>query len=144
MVRKVRKRREIAVADERLAGGARLLAIEQRQQLPAAVSAAHAEQTLDGRIAPGLTNRRRPQLRRTGDISLPREYRVVVHRFEAETPDLLDPLVELVAVERAGGRDDGEAIAGARARGFNISRRLPDQGNHENTKNADELFVVLS
>ena len=91
---------------------ARLVAIEQRQHLRAAVSAAHADESGDRGIAPRRLNRRRANLRRPARYSLSGEDRLVVDRLETQPADLVDALVELVAIERAGGGDDGKAIAG--------------------------------
>src|SRR5262245_838631 len=102
---------EIAVADERLAGALRLVTIEKRQDLRAAEAAANADQTRNRWIAPGSSNGGGAKLGRTGDVPLAREHRVVEDRLESQPANLLDPEVELVAIEGAGRRDDGKAIA---------------------------------
>ena len=89
----------------------RLVAIEQRQHLRAAVAAAHADEAGNRRIAPGVVNRGGADRRRSGDVALAREDGVVEDRHEAEAADFVDAAVELLAGERAGGSDDGEAIA---------------------------------
>ena len=73
------ERRQIAVSDEGLAGAPRLLAIEQRQHLRAAVSAAHADDAGNRRIAPGRIESPRRGPRADRPRTLPREDRVVVH-----------------------------------------------------------------
>ena len=87
--------------------------VEQRQQLHAAVAAARGDERRDRRIGPGLHQiaaRAAPRRRR---VVVAREHALVVDRLEAELPQLGDAGVELVARERAGGRDDGDAVAGA-------------------------------
>src|SRR5439155_6151136 len=89
----------------------RLLAIEKRQHLDAAVAAAHADESGNGWVAPGGVNRRGTKLGRSGHVPAPLEDRVVVDRLEAEAAQLGEAAVEVVAIERAGRRDDGEAVA---------------------------------
>ena len=73
------------------------------------------------------------QFRRAGDITLPREDRVVVHRLETETTNVPDALVEFVAVERTGRRDDGEAIARSQGARLQHARTTATKARtHEN------------
>src|SRR6516165_6389602 len=102
---------QIAVSDERLARSARLPGIEQRQHLGAAVPAPNADHARDRRVAPGPQNGGGPHLSRSRQITLAREYGVVVHRLEAETSNLVEATIELIALEGARGSDDGEAVA---------------------------------
>ena len=104
-------RREIAVPDERLRRAPGKLAIEQRQHLCAAVAAAHADERGDVRILPRAAYRCGSHIRSAGKVALTREHRVIVHGHEPETPELFDAAVEFFAIERAGRRDDGDAIA---------------------------------
>ena len=92
-------------------------AIEQRQQLRAAVAAADADEPGDRRIAPAPTESRprarRPSRRRS------RCRANTESSYTGSNPsraDLGDAAVELVAGERAGGSDDREAVAGLAAR----------------------------
>ena len=89
----------------------RLVAVEQRQHLRAAVAAADADDAGDRRIAPRRVNGRRPHLRRAGDVAL--RARTPIRRRPARirAAESRRCRVELLAGERAGGRDDGEAIA---------------------------------
>src|SRR5205814_498470 len=84
----------------------------------AAVSAADADHAGDRRIPPRRTNRGRSKLRLAGHVALPREHRLVVDRIESEPAELGDAAVELCAVERAGGSDHGDAIAGTEGAGL--------------------------
>src|SRR5881396_3412065 len=94
---KCEHRREIAVSDERLPRAACLIAIEERQQLDAAVPATDANHTGYRFVAPRGLNRRRPHARRTCDITIPRKHRVVIHRHEPQPPDFDDPPIEFLA-----------------------------------------------
>src|SRR5262249_43030991 len=103
--------REVAVADERFARTLRQLAVEQGQNLRAAVAAADADHAGDRWIVPRGVNGPGAHLRRAGHVALALEHRFVVHRLEPQIPDFIDAAIEFLAIERAGRSDDGEAIA---------------------------------
>src|SRR5258706_9191121 len=105
---------KVAVPDERLTRVAELARVKQRQHLSAAISAADADDAANRRIRERCADSRRPDLRRTRNVTRrgPREHRLVVNRLEPEPPDLVDALVELPSRERAGRSYDGETVAG--------------------------------
>ena len=76
--------------------------IEQRQQLRAAVAAAHRDQRRDRRIVPRIVERRGTHGGLPCNVSPARKNALVVDRFEAETSELGDAGVELLPLERAG------------------------------------------
>ena len=97
--------------------------VEQRQQLDAAVSAAHGDHRVDVRASPA----RRDQRARAGcgvpaTIAAALEHAIVEHRLEAEPPQLGDAGVELVA--RSNGLAGAtSAIAAARREPAGTSTR---------------------
>src|SRR4026208_841609 len=80
---------------ERLPGPPRLVAIEQRKKLRAAVAAADADQAGDRRIPPRGPNRGCTKLRGARHIAAAGKDRVVEHRDESQPSDLFDAEVEL-------------------------------------------------
>src|SRR4029079_2971640 len=65
------------------------------------------------RIVPRPQPGRRAYRRRTGDVALTQEDRLIVNGLEPEHAQLREPGVELLAGERTGRRDDRDAIARA-------------------------------
>src|SRR5690348_3738777 len=94
------QRRQIAVYDERLRGGAEFVAVEERQQLRTAVAAADADHAGDRSIGPGLAQRGRADAGIAGDVPAAGEDAVVVHRLEPERSDLVDAAIEFITIER--------------------------------------------
>ena len=84
------ERREIAVANERLARPPHLVDVEQRQDLRAAEAAADRDERRDRLVAPRRTQGLGAHRRRPREIALAGKHRIVVNRFEAEPPKLLD------------------------------------------------------
>ena len=122
------ERREVAVADERLAGALRLGRIEQRQQLGAAVAAPHADEAGDRRIAPGGADRAGAQLGRARQIALPGEHRVVVDRLELQPANLVDAVRRTRSRLKAlAGATTARRSPGASARGLRITRSGPSR-----------------
>ena len=75
-----------------------------------------------------MSNGGGPHLGRARKVSLPSEDRFVIDRLESEALDLFQTSIELATVERARGRDDGEAVAGGEgARLQHARRRIRDQ-----------------
>ena len=95
----------VAVADERLRRCAKIRRFEQRQQLHAAVAAAHGDQRGDGRIASTRRSKAAAlQVGGAGQVALsPSKTLSSKHRLEPERPQLGDAGVESLARERAGG-----------------------------------------
>ena len=92
--------------------------VEQRQHLDAAVSAPGGNKGGDGRILPRPEKRGGSHVRRAGDVSLACENAVLVDGLEPERPDLGDPGVEFLTLERAGGRYHGDPVAGPQRAGL--------------------------
>ena len=86
--------------------------VEQRQQLNAAVSAPHRNESRDVRVVPGSRERCGPDFGGAGDIALSSEDALLEDRFEAEGPELDEAGLELLALERAGRRHHGDPVAG--------------------------------
>src|SRR5215831_9198668 len=104
-------RRQVAVADERLARTTGLAGIEQREQLHASVAAANANQRRNRRVRPRAPDGAGAQCRRSRDELLPREDGFVEDRLESEAPQLVDAAIELRPIERTCRRHDGDAVA---------------------------------
>ena len=113
------QRRVVAVADEQLRMPRDLCAIEQRQQVHAAIPAAHRQQRGHGRIDPVSGKGSRPNLRRPGKVAgLLSKDGVIEHRHEPEPLDFGNAARELVAVEWTGRGHDGDGVARLQGSGF--------------------------
>ncbi len=108
------QRRQVAVADERLARTPNVRGVQPRQHLNAAVAAADSHDRVHRIIAERGANRRGPRLGCAGDEAVAVEHRRLEDRLEAETPEFGDAGFELLAGERARRGHDGDAVAGAK------------------------------
>src|SRR5437773_12516 len=78
-------------------------AVQQRQKLNAAVTAADADDRGDRRIPPCCPNGGRASLRRSGHKGLPRKHRLVIDGFESEATNFLHAPIEFVAIKGTRG-----------------------------------------
>ena len=108
---KPEERRHVAVADEDLGGPLHQGRVQKRQELRAAVAAAHRHERRNRRIVPRVVDGRGAHGGLAGDVALSRKDALVVDRFEAKAFELDDPGVELFSFERAGRRHQRDAIA---------------------------------
>jgi len=111
------QRRDIAVADQELPRLARGGAVEQREQLLAAVPPAHRDQRGDGRVAPGVVHHPGAQLGRTGLEALAGPDGLVHDRLEAETAQFGDARIEIRGLERTGRGHQRDPVAGPQPSG---------------------------
>ena len=119
------QRRVVAVADERLGRPGEYRRIEQRQQLHAAIAAAHGDERGDRRDRP-----MRVGMPRRGSAGVPASIAalrsntdVVVDRFEPERAKLGDAGLELVARKALAGATTATRSPGRSARGFRMLAR---------------------
>ena len=124
------QRGEIAVPDERRPRPSQSIDVEERQDLDAAVAAAHG----DDRIGVHLVERAHEGAGTSrwiaGRHRATVEHRVVVHRVQPEAAQLRDPGVELGTGEGAGGRDERHPAAGPDRAKLDEARGRPRSQRH--------------
>ena len=105
------ERGDVAVADEGRARVPHAFCVEQRQQLDAAIPAAHGNHRVRVERVEGPQQRHDANARTPGRERLPLEDVLVPHRIEAEPPDFLNAAVELSSVEGTRGSHERNAAA---------------------------------